>query len=100
MKKYILYTVAIVYLFSSCKQISPICEETEYTYNDEVKMIIDVNCSTTSCHTQGANIGDFTNYANMKKYLKNGKFNEHIFIKKDMPKGFELSVEDKIILQC
>jgi len=99
MQKLITLVITIIAM-TACKQISPICENTEYTYNDDVKYIIDANCNTSGCHTQGANIGDFTSYSKMEKYLKNGKFNRHVFIKKDMPKGFELNAEDKTVLQC
>ena len=100
MTKYILVLIIGVSLLNSCKQISPLCEDTDFTYNDEVKIIIDANCSTSGCHDQNATIGDFSSYIELEKYLNNGKFKKHVFTLGDMPKGFDLSFNDKAVLQC
>lgn len=100
MKKNILILFALMLAISSCTKTSDECGTVEYTYNQDVKSIIDKNCSTSGCHEQGASIGDMSNFNSLETYLKNGKFNIHVFVKKDMPKMKVLSDEDKQILNC
>ena len=84
----------------SCKNVSPLCEDTEFTYNNDVKTIVDASCNTIGCHIQNATIGDFTTYEEMSKIFDNGKFKNHVFTLGDMPKGNILNFEDKAVLQC
>ncbi|MFT4644171.1 MAG: hypothetical protein ACI8ZX_000572 [Planctomycetota bacterium] len=98
MKKYFLY----LFLASSlvaCKDVSEVCVDTNYTYNDEIKTIIDNNCSTSGCHSQGAYIGDYTTYDGMKSIF-DGEFEDRVIDKGNMPKGFTLNFGDKSKLEC
>ncbi len=38
------------------------CEGTSYTYDADIKSIIDSNCATSGCHNGSASIPDFTTY--------------------------------------
>ena len=63
-------------------------------------MIIEQRCNNAGCHNTGSNNGDFTTYDNLEIVLKNGKFNNHVFVNKDMPKNDTLTFDQKVILQC
>lgn len=98
MKKYFLYLVIFLFIVS-CKNVSPLCEDTSFTYNTEVKPIIDANCNTMGCHSQGSVNGDYTSYEGLESSF-DGSFEDRVFNKKDMPKGSLLNFEDLATLQC
>jgi len=93
-----IFTITIVML--SCKKVSLICEDAEYTYDTDVKMIIEQRCNNAGCHDAGSINGEFTSYEKLEIFLKNGKFNKHVFVDKDMPKNDTLSFDQKVVLQC
>ncbi|MGB1017436.1 MAG: hypothetical protein ACPGVH_00070 [Chitinophagales bacterium] len=98
--KQILFLLAIILFMFSCKKGEVDCVDTNYTYETDVKSIIDKTCATANCHNSGSTNGDFTSYANMKFVLDNGEFNNRVFIKEDMPRARILSFKKKSILQC
>lgn len=98
MKKYILY-LFITTTLVACKDVTELCEDTNYTYNNDIKSIIDANCSVSGCHRQGASIGDFTTYDGMQSIF-DGEFEYRVIDKGDMPPGFILYFSDKSKLEC
>ncbi len=81
------------------------CDTLMPTYVNEIKPIIDVNCSYPGCHAAGYEAGDFTNYASMKSRLDGGQFETRVIIIKDMPPPYasgpkELTQEEFDLLQC
>lgn len=84
----------------SCKKADVDCVDTNYTYDNDAKSIIDNNCNTMGCHNKNSVNGDFTSYAKLKPYLDDGKFNTRVFIVGDMPKNRFINFKNKSILQC
>ncbi len=64
------------------------CGTNDYTYDANVKAIIDATCAYTDCHVSGFSDGDFTNYAGMVSRLDNGKITERVLEKRDMPPDY------------
>ena len=98
--KNVLFIFSFAIIMLSCKQVSLICEDTEYTYDTDVKIIIEQRCNNAGCHDDGSSNGDFTSYDKLEPFLKNGKFNKHVFVTKDMPKNDTLAFDQKVVLQC
>lgn len=99
MKKIITIFVLLLFVYS-CKKADADCSQTAYSYNAEVKELIDKNCNVAGCHDAGATIGDFSSYANMKPFLDNGQVKERLVIKQDMPKLKIIPLKEYNILQC
>ena len=87
--------------FASCnKTESPVCDGSSPTYDDDIKVIIDNNC--TSCHDAGSSDGDYTTYAAFSAHRSNGKFESSVLIKQDMPQSSNNSLtQDQLNkIQC
>lgn len=54
-------------------------------YSTHISPIILRSCAVTGCHTQGAMIGDFAEYSNIKSRIDNGKFQIMVFDLELMP---------------
>ncbi len=81
------------------------CDTLMPTYANEVKPVIDMNCSYAGCHSAGASIGDFTHYSSMKSRLDGGQFETRVLFIKDMPPPYasgpkELSTDELNLLEC
>ncbi len=81
------------------------CDTLMPTYAQDIKPIIDINCSYPGCHDAGASIGDFTHYSSMKSRLEGGQFETRVLLIKDMPPPYasgpkELSPEELDLLEC
>lgn len=64
--------------------IPDICDTIDVAYNDEIKTLINLNCSYSGCHDGNlAGIGDFTNYEGLLSRLENGMIKAHAI---DLPK--------------
>ena len=98
--KQILFLFTAILLISSCKKAEVNCEDTNYTYDTDVKTIIDNNCNVAGCHNGSGSIGDYGSYAGIKTVLDNGEFEDHVFITGDMPRARLLTFTNKSILQC
>ena len=61
------------------EEVAPdICDTINVAYNDEIKTIINMNCSYSGCHDGNlAGIGDFTNYEGLLTRLENGQIKLH-----------------------
>ncbi len=99
MKK-IIPILLLLLLVYSCKKADADCSQTTYTYDAEVKELIDKNCSVTGCHVAGNTIPNFSSYALIKPFLDNGKVKERLVIKQDMPKLRIIPLKEYNILQC
>ncbi len=64
--------------------IPDICDTIDVAYNDEIKTLINLNCSYSGCHDGNlAGIGDFTNYEGLLSRLESGSIKLHAI---DLPK--------------
>ena len=99
MEQFLILSLGVILLFS-CKKAAVDCVDTNYTYNADVKSVMDKNCNVSGCHNSGSSSGDFTTYAKLKPYLDSGMFNERVFVVGDMPKNRLFTFKNKSILQC
>ncbi|KAA3635253.1 MAG: hypothetical protein DWQ02_10145 [Bacteroidetes bacterium] len=64
--------------------IPDLCDTIDVAYNDEIKTLINLNCSYSGCHDGNlAGIGNFTNYEGLLSRLENGSIKSHAI---DLPK--------------
>lgn len=62
------------------------CSTEEYTYNDQIRVIIDRNCSYSGCHDGiSGNPGNFTAYEGLAGKITNGLFMSRVLTTRDMP---------------
>ena len=88
--KFLLLFVIVLISAFSCKKaelLNPVCDGSNPTYDADIKMIIELNCSGAFCHNAGSNRGDWTTYAGLSDVLINGKFEQRVLISQSMPKG-------------
>ena len=93
----------LVFIFESCKEntLEPECDGSMPTYDADVKALIDDNCTNAACHASGSPRGDFTAFATLKPDLDNGKFEERVLTKQNMPKGSATLTQAQLnMLQC
>lgn len=78
------------------------CDQQVVSYDQQIKPIIDANCSTANCHGQGSSKGGVRTetYADLRLIIDNGKFESEVFVKKTMPKGAPLSKAEMDLLRC
>lgn len=77
MKKTLLLIVGAAVFMVSCESktyadIAP--PVANPTYDANVKPIVDANCATSGCHSEGATFPPLTNYAEVKDAAQNGQF--------------------------
>jgi len=86
----------------SCEKgkYSPICNDSNPTYESHISFIVNSSCMGSSCHNVGSKRGDFSVYDSMKPSLEDGKFEYHVLTKQDMPRDKKLSEQDLNIIQC
>lgn len=97
-------------VFANCKKEDPACA----TFQTDIQPIIAKTCSYTGCHS-GATAGawvpasakDYTNYAGLKTAIENGKFEDRVLVKANMPNPQftfngpkELSQAEKDMIAC
>jgi len=84
---------------SGTSSVDPtVCENTNYTYTDDIKIIIDAKCATSGCH-DGGEAPNYLGYANSFKF-KSG-IQTTSLNSTEMPKGgLSLSQTEKELLQC
>lgn len=66
------------------------CNPGDVTY-DIIKPIIDANCATSGCHVAGTGRKDLRTYQGMKDIMDDGRLNERVIVKQDMPPSGPLS---------
>lgn len=81
-----IYIITILFI-SGCKhELMEPCKTTDIAYEIDIKPIIITNCATSSgCHGTGSSFGNFNYYKNLNIVCENGKFQQRVFWKKDMP---------------
>ncbi len=99
MKKYtahfIFFVIIVSIVICSCKKkIVPKCDGSTSTYNSNIKTIINITCTNSSCHP------NYSTYAGIKSILNNGNFKNEVITKKSMPKGNSLTSDDLNKIQC
>lgn len=116
MKKCFLILLSLVLFQISCKDDegggSDIdCATRIVTYNSDIKAIVDRSCAYVGCHNRTAPTNsphDYTTYAGMQIVLENGKLNERVLQKMDMPdrdsvpngRPERLTDEEKDLIEC
>ena len=87
--------------YTACKKdLTPVCDGSNPTYNGEIKAIIDNNCTGGLCHDNGSSKGDFTSYAGLLNVLENGKFKSEVLIDQSMPRNGSLNQQEIDAIQC
>ncbi len=67
------------------ENIPEICDSLDVAYNDEIRSLINLNCSYSGCHDGNtAGIGDFTNYEGLLSRLEDGMIKYHAI---DLPQS-------------
>ena len=56
-----------------------------------IKPIIDANCATSGCHVPGTGRKDLSTYQGMKDIVDDGRLNDRVIIRQDMPPSGPLS---------
>ena len=59
-----------------------------YTYNQDVKAIIDASCAYAGCHVAGFALGNHTSYSTLKPQLDNGQFKKRVLDERTMPPSY------------
>ena len=100
-----IYTITLILItfFLACKK-----EETEVidctnsnpSYANDVKSIINANCLSSGCHNSGSNNGDYTTYNGLKAAASSGALQNRVIDNKTMPPSQPLSLEDRKKIQC
>lgn len=101
MKKILLYVTAVGCLVwqSGCyydkeEELYPIsqCDTTNVTWNNGIRDLIQLECSTSGCHVGGGlGNGVFDSYAAVKAKYDNGSLRERVLVQKNMPPDEPLS---------
>ena len=76
------------------------CENTSYTYTEDVKIIFDRNCASSSCHAGNNSLQDYSNYE--------GVYNDRFKLKSGIKQGLSqliggrasLTEEEEDIILC
>ena len=76
------------------------CGKLNATYNGSIKAIINSNCTFSSCHSSGSSNGDYTTYNGIKTIADNGKLEDRVLVKKNMPSTGALSLDDRKKIKC
>lgn len=81
------------------------CSMFDYTYDNQVKAIIDASCAYTDCHIAGFSDGDFSTFSGMLSRLDNEKIFDRVIGERNMPPDFadgptSLTDEQIEILTC
>ncbi len=101
---YILFVVLLVMLFgNACKKDeykNLDCSSISSTYNANIKPIINSNCTLSGCHNTGSSNGDYTTYNGLKAIADNGKLEDRVLNKKDMPSSNALSLDLRKKIKC
>ncbi len=76
------------------------CGKVNATYNSTIKSIINSNCAFSGCHGAGSANNDYTNYNGLKSIADNGKLEDRVLVKKNMPSSGALSLDDRKKIKC
>ncbi len=72
------------------------CRKDNGVYYSSVELIVNTSCAVSGCHDASSKAGnlDCSSYTSMKTVLDNGKFEDRVLVKKDMPPAGSLSQAD------
>lgn len=86
--------LAMFLMSSSCEKKEISCDGTAtgYTYQKDVKAIIDANC--IGCHD------GYENYTGLNVSVQNGEFEREVITRQTMPQGGKLSMQELIMIKC
>jgi hypothetical protein len=70
------------------------CTE-EYSYESDIKLIIDSSCAYAGCHVSGFGQGNHTSYITLKPQLDNGDFKREVLTERTMPPAYAPSGRPK-----
>lgn len=103
-------TIIVIFIITTVVAVFSMCKKDDYknidcgkinaTYNTSIKLIIQNNCSSSSCHGSGSSNGDYTTYIGLKTIADNGKLNDRVLINKNMPSSSALSLDDRKKIKC
>lgn len=104
MKK-IIFSVLVLSILSllllSCGKDSIECDGSTPTYESDIKIIINDNC--TSCHSyrgDATSPGWFTDYDGLSEVISNGQFEAKVLASKSMPKNSKLTNTEMQLIRC
>ena len=83
----LLFTVAFIGSCSSDQLPEPMeadCSSDIFTYNNEIKLIIDESCAYSGCHLDSSP-GRFDNYNGLLPYLEDNTFRQRVIIQRGDP---------------
>ncbi|MCB9195212.1 MAG: hypothetical protein H6598_03220 [Flavobacteriales bacterium] len=85
---------AFVMMSGSCEKKEITCNGTNtgYTYQKDIKPIIDENC--TGCHE------GYSSFTGLNVSVQNGEFEREVITRQTMPQGSKLSVDQLIMIKC
>jgi hypothetical protein len=105
MKSHFLFLLVLV-LFESCTKsvqqgilVKPSgCDSVAFSFVNDVKPLIEQNCSGPTCHSGGNFNYDYSTYAVVADRVRSGRFEERLLLPADdplhMPQGGSLSACD------
>lgn len=70
------------------------CDSIQVDFINTIKPMVEVNCAIPGCHTVGAGQVNLTTYQGIKTIADNGKLEERVITRKDMPPTQPLSYCD------
>lgn len=92
MKYYASFLLLCTLLLSSCyydkeEELYPNapCDTSAVTFGGTIKPIIDQRCASAGCHAAGSSNGALSSYNEIRTYCANGKFQDRVLLRKDMP---------------
>ncbi len=79
--------------YDNLEELYPIqdCNTTNLTYDNGIKTLIDKSCATAGCHVAGTGRVMLTTYPEVKVIVDDGRLEDRVLIKKNMPPGIPLS---------
>ncbi|MFT6745762.1 MAG: hypothetical protein ACJAZ2_000096 [Glaciecola sp.] len=96
-----LFTVSLI-VFAACSKNDKTTDLTtcgSYTYEGEIKTLIETHCNQISCH--GAEKQPVLTYwAAVKVSVDNGSFEKEVITRRTMPEGIELKQADFDLFNC
>lgn len=100
---FLMLIITGVFMTSCSRDKSPIivsnCDE-EITYQKDLQLILDNNCSFSGCHDAGSIVGDFTTYESISGFFGSGILKQVTIDERSMPLGDTLSTADLTLFEC
>jgi hypothetical protein len=99
MKKIFFLSFSIAIIASCGKddnrgKLTPTCDGSHPTYENEIKPILDTKCGSGSCHP------NYTSYNGLNSIIQNGQFKREVLTNQTMPQNSSLTHEQINKIQC